>query len=42
MYLTKKITSKMRLNFSEINKDNKFYFVKNNKRNLVKILKLIS
>ena len=28
-YITKKITSKMRLNYSEIQKDKQFYFLKN-------------
>ena len=29
MYITHRITSKMRLKYSEIQKDNKFYFIKN-------------
>jgi hypothetical protein len=29
IYITHRITSKMRLKYSEIQKDNKFYFIKN-------------
>jgi hypothetical protein len=29
MYITHRITSKMRFKYSEIQKDNKFYFMKN-------------
>ena len=35
MYKTKKITSNMRLNYTQINKDDKFYFLKNDKIILV-------
>ena len=35
MYKTKKITSNMRLNYTHINKDDKFYFLKNDKIILV-------
>ena len=35
MYKTKKITSNMRLNYTLINKDDKFYFLKNDKIILV-------
>jgi len=35
MYITHRITSKMRLKYSEIQKDNKFYFIKNDQLMLI-------
>ena len=35
MYITHRITSKMRLKYSEIQKDNKFYFIKNDQLILI-------
>ena len=35
MYITHRITSKMRLKYSEIQKNNKFYFIKNDQLILI-------
>jgi hypothetical protein len=35
MYITHRITSKMRLKYSEIRKDNKYYFIKNDQLILI-------
>ena len=40
MYITHRITSKMRLKYSEIQKDNKFYFIKNDQLIFIKNNKL--
>ena len=37
MYITHRITPKMRLKYSDIQKDNKFYFIKNDQLLLIRI-----